>query len=494
MSRKALVPLIVASVIVLTLAVVQAETVKSRLGKLDFEGGYPSKKAIDRLYESLDLQRAVQAYLWALPVTGFAQWQRQQVEVFGAEDGDVVFYSSHRDKLGMLGPLPDTPYLVGFYDLMASGPMVLEYPAGETSGHILNARQQPIAELGLDGMDRGSGGKFLVMVPGQAPGNTDGFMIIESDTFEIMHGLRILSTDAYDVDRIRQSYRAYPHASYQDPRPTRVLTPEGRDWSGRPPGGLGYWELVREQVRFEPEHYHDRAIVAMLGPLGIDRRKPFAPDENQKDILEEAAVIGEATARSLSFALRDDNDVAYLDTHWHRPPFLGDYRFVDGAKVLDYRAARFFRTNGLNVFANRTSPGEGEARLITFRDKGGRWLQGDNEYRLRIPADVPADRSWTVTVYDAETRSFFDTESGIVGRNSRMDLAENEDGSVSLFFGPKEPENEDRKKNWIPTLPAKGWFAFLVVQDPTEPFFDESWQLPDIRRTDDDDDLYGGGG
>jgi len=44
-----------------------AETIKSRIGKLSFTSGYPTKETVQKLYDELDFQRAVQTYLWALP-------------------------------------------------------------------------------------------------------------------------------------------------------------------------------------------------------------------------------------------------------------------------------------------------------------------------------------------------------------------------------------------------------------------------------------------
>jgi hypothetical protein len=43
------------------------QTVNTRIGALDFENGYPSNKTVARLYDELDFQRAVQAYIWSLP-------------------------------------------------------------------------------------------------------------------------------------------------------------------------------------------------------------------------------------------------------------------------------------------------------------------------------------------------------------------------------------------------------------------------------------------
>jgi hypothetical protein len=36
------------------------------------------------------------------------------------------------------------------------------------------------------------------------------------------------------------------------------------------------------------------------------------------------------------------------------------------------------------------------------------------------------------------------------------------------------------EKNWIQTVPGKGFFVCFRAYHPTEPFFHKSWQLPDI--------------
>jgi hypothetical protein len=48
-----------------------AETIDTKIGKLEFNSGYPTKKTVQELYDELDFQRAVQAYLWALPMASY---------------------------------------------------------------------------------------------------------------------------------------------------------------------------------------------------------------------------------------------------------------------------------------------------------------------------------------------------------------------------------------------------------------------------------------
>src|SRR5438046_6392038 len=43
------------------------DKVQTRLGTLNFFDGFPDKATVEKLYDNLDFQRAVQAYLLALP-------------------------------------------------------------------------------------------------------------------------------------------------------------------------------------------------------------------------------------------------------------------------------------------------------------------------------------------------------------------------------------------------------------------------------------------
>ena len=74
-------------------------TVQTRIGKLEFINGYPSNKTIDKLYNEMDFQRAVQAYLWALPLVEMAEWQKAQEDIIKAGTNDFVTYLTFTEKL-----------------------------------------------------------------------------------------------------------------------------------------------------------------------------------------------------------------------------------------------------------------------------------------------------------------------------------------------------------------------------------------------------------
>ena len=73
-------------------------------GRLAFENGYPSAASTQTLYDELDLQRATQGYLWALPAVGFKALYNAQAKTMGVRHGDVLLYRTLQDKAGMLTP------------------------------------------------------------------------------------------------------------------------------------------------------------------------------------------------------------------------------------------------------------------------------------------------------------------------------------------------------------------------------------------------------
>ena len=58
-------------------------------------------------------------------------------------------------------------------------------------------------------------------------------------------------------------------------------------------------------------------------------------------------------------------------------------------------------------------------------------------------------------------------------------LQANGDGSVDVYFGPKSPAGKE--KNWIQTVPGKGWNTILRLYGPLEPWFDKSWRPGEIE-------------
>src|SRR5215831_13193640 len=171
------------------------ETIDTRIGKLTFESGYPSKETVQKLYDEMDFQRAAQAYIWGIPAVGLAEWRLAHRDVFKAKNGEMLSYLDFAEKLGILTPNYTTPYIVTLVDLQESGPFVLELPPGLMAGMIMDAWQRVLADLGVVGPDQGKGGKYLILPPGHEAVKPEGYFVVQSPGRTVFAGVRLLDAD-----------------------------------------------------------------------------------------------------------------------------------------------------------------------------------------------------------------------------------------------------------------------------------------------------------
>jgi hypothetical protein len=78
-----------------------SERLPGSLGSVVIDRELPRRADLGTIFDELDYQTATQAYLWALPLVSYAQWQRVHYDVFGAGPCDLVCYVSYRDRQGL---------------------------------------------------------------------------------------------------------------------------------------------------------------------------------------------------------------------------------------------------------------------------------------------------------------------------------------------------------------------------------------------------------
>ena len=127
-------------------------------------------------------------------------------------------------------------------------------------------------------------------------------------------------------------------------------------------------------------------------------------------------------------------------------------------------------------------PGVGQVYLGTYKDSDSDWLNGSRQYKLHVAPGVPVTQFWSITVYDVDSRCLIDNPKQEPDRSSRMDLEVNDDGSTDLYIGPTPPEGKER--NWVQTLPDKGWFSYFRLYGPEQAHFDRAWILQDFDKAD----------
>jgi len=456
-----------------------AETLKTRIGELefthDFANGYPTDAAVEKIFDEMDFQRACQAYIWAIPVVSMSQWQHEHMATLGAENGQIVFIESYDDRAGGLTYNSTTPYVLPFIDL-ADGPWVAVMPEGEVRGAAHDMWQIAMTTLTEPG-------KYMFVGPGQEVpegGEAEGYKITKSPTNSLLLGIRLMSTDRDERMKQLKKIEIYPWAERKSPRPRGYITPGGKHWLAAQPRGMEYWERLADVVNREPVFERDRFFMAMLKELGIEKGKPFQPTERQKKILTDAALVGESMAKANNFAKRLKTGKYVKGSHWYFATVAFPDQKAENYDQLDERAAWFYEavTNNAAMHGQRT--GKGQVYMASNKDKDGDWLDGGKNYVLHVPPDVPAELFWSITLYDVDTRCLLQNKQEIADRSSRMDLIINKDGSVDIYMGPDAPKGKE--KNWIPTVPGKAWFPYFRLYSPKKAFLDRTWVLPDIEK------------
>jgi hypothetical protein len=457
------------------------QTVDTRIGKLDFELGVPTQATVKNLYDQMDFQRACQLYLWGLPIVGFANLQVILEGTTGALPGDLTIYMGNEQSV-FLTPNAVTPYIAGYLDLAKTGPVEMDIPAGAIAGSVMDFWQRPLSDLGVAGLDQGKGGKYVFVGPGQEVPAAEGAFVLRSPTFGVALFYRMLDPDQVKGEALAKRIRVYPRAKRDNPPATRFLKPDPDKFAKftTMPRGMKFWDQLAAIIQREPVEDRDRFFMAMLRPLGIEKGKPFQPDERQKRILTEGAFVGEAMAKAFAFDARFPDACYRSDAQWDYYMLLDPMQDLPTYSEVDERAGYFYSALGVTKAMLSKTPGVGQAFLGSFRDKEGHAFDGAKSYRLHVPPNPPAKQFWSVTLYDVDTRSIVLNEQHRAQLGSRENLAKNADGSVDVYFGPTSPKGFE--KNWIQTVPGQAWFAVFRFYAPTEAYFDKSWPLPDIEK------------
>ena len=460
------------------------QTFDTRFGQLEFEYGYPSLESAEKLFDEMDFQRATQAYLWAFPAVSFQSINVGLARDLGAKPYDVAIADKFLDSRGYwLTGNTTTIYGALIIDLSLDGPVVIEVPPGPSAGMVCDFWQRSETMIGVPGRDKGQGGKYLLVPPeykGELP--EEGYFIVPTT----MNSLNMMTRGIVQGDDIQgavdiiKKTRVYPYSQRENPKPNRFLSVSDSPVNTIEPKGLEFWKRLSDVINNNPVHERDRFFMAMLKPLGIEKGKPFEPDERQKKILVEAARVGWAMAAANTFEARLEGAIFYPGTHWSEAVLAEPDQEAENYSQLDERLHWFFAATYMNPSMKLLEAGPGSVYVQTFKDKNDNWLGGDNTYRLRVPPNAPAKDFWSITVYDAETRSLIQSPDNKSALTSYDNLKVNDDGSIDLYFGPKAPDGWE--SNLIQTLPGKGFYVWLRLYWPTEPYFDKSWRLADVEK------------
>ena len=218
-----------------------------------------------------------------------------------------------------------------------------------------------------------------------------------------------------------------------------------------------------------------------------------------RKILEEAVVVGNATARTVTFAARPEEGFAYYPgSAWESALFVGGYEFLDpppqitadgpvaapsdGARKLNARTNFFYMATGITPAMCMRLTGIGSQYIYAMRDSEGEYLDGARRLPPHASAGHPrepllvADRSTTARPARCSrpTSTLPAPRQPVRHRRDRTPTARSTSTS-----GPRRPDGKEH--NWLQTVPGKGWWTILRLYNPLQPFFDKTWRPSEIE-------------
>ena len=150
----------------------------------------------------------------------------------------------------------------------------------------------------------------------------------------------------------------------------------------------------------------------------------MAPDARMKTILERAAKAGRDQLLVSAFDSARPDRLAWPDRKWEWLGLVpGSAQFETPAGIdLEARDRWFAQAIVTSPAMFRRTPGAGSLYWLAARDGTGAYLDGAKNYTLAIPQPVPDKLFWSVTVYDAQTRSEVQTDQDKAALRSMFEL------------------------------------------------------------------------
>ena len=461
------------------------DTVQTAAGELKFFDGVPIGATNDLVYDYMDRARALGVYLdnvGAVSIYTVLLGMAQQ----GADaPNKIAIWEQLMDsRTPVITSNTSTMYAYGPTDLAKDGPTVIEIPP-DMLGFLDDAWQRFVGNMGLTGPDRGKGGKYLVLPPGYTGEVPDGYFLLKPKTNKNFLFLRGSIKDGVKAaaDNFKKGLKVYPLKDKDNPAPTELINMSGRSFSTIFPSTLDYFEILNKIVQEEPVDAVGPEVRGYMASIGIEKGKPFAPDVRMQRILTEAATLGNAAGRAITYDPRISGVYIYPDTksNWTTAYAHKNTSFeADGVMNLDARVLFYYNAGGVTPAMATPHVGRGSDYALAFLDSNDKPFDGARTYRLHLPPNVPVNNFWAVTLYDTQTRTQLQTSQlfPTVGSQSRG-IKKNADGSYDVYFAPEAPAGQ--KDNWLATLPGKSWFVILRMYGPLEPWFNKTWRPGEIE-------------
>jgi hypothetical protein len=448
----------------------------------------PAAATSTQLDDRIKHGRAVEAVIWGMPAVNYDLMYQAMVDQTHGDFNQIVYWSRLPSwKNQTLTPNPDAVYFIPFISTKDLGPVVLEIPPagdGTIVGSIMDCWQTAIEDVGPAGVDKGKGGKYLLLPPDYKANVPAGYIPMPSDTYQDYALLRSILKSGSDADVARavaygKRIKVYPLSQAAHPPDTKWNDALDVVFDSTIPYDERFFVALNRMVQYENWLTRDKAMIDQLRSLGIEKGKPYNPDPATLDGLKQGAANAHAWIESQYESVF--KPPFYPDEQWALPASQELLKGIDtnygepNAYPVDARGLTFSY-----AFFSAKHLGTGQYYLMTIHDKVGQPFSGAATYRLSVPPNAPVNQYWSATVYNRATHAFIRDVARQSRSSQNPDVQKNADGSVDIYFAPKAPAGKE--SNWVPTDPNGGFEVLFRFYGPEKPLFDKTWKLPDVEK------------
>jgi hypothetical protein len=351
-------------------------------------------------------------------------------------------------------------------------------------GSIMDCWQNALEDVGPAGIDKGNGGKYLILPPGYRENIPPGYIELQSDTYQGYALVRSVLKSGSEEDiaeAIAYAKRTKLYTLSQAAKPSQTKFVDAIEFvfDATIICDLRFFQSLDQIIQNDVWLTRDKVMTDMLRSIEIEKGKSFKTDARRKEILNAAAknaqtlidsrykgVFGSSYFENTNWAIPIQRELALA-----MPTFYAD----PDSYPIDARAVTYSY-----AFFSPKHFGTGQSYLMTIKGKEGKSLDGNSTYKLNVPANAPVKQYWSATVYDRATHGFI-RDLLRTGRSSQSPgIQTNVDGSVDIYFGTTAPGSKE--SNWIPTNAGGEFEVLFRLYGPGKAFADKTWKLPDIEK------------
>ncbi|MBI9064366.1 MAG: DUF1254 domain-containing protein [Marinilabiliaceae bacterium] len=418
------------------------------------------------------------AYEWGYAMVRMEQSMRDYIDVPNPKP--ATSYRAPLNEIGWAKRLPtakdkdmptannDTYYMSAVVDL--TEPYILETPDTDGRYYVVNVfdMYHNLTEY-IGKRNTGTQAQTIALVPpgwkGKLPEKVDKTVHVKTPKVWLWGRMHVLEgEDVSKVHALQDQFTLNTLGEFTTGKSMVAKTNTLPEMPKYPvTDTLRFYRYLAFAMSQNPVVAEDKALVGQLERIGIKGGQfhESALNEHQLKGLKEAAVEGPlailATMYSSSTTINGWNVATKLDD------FGYDYGFC-------------------SLIAGPYLGGQGEKEAmypIRFIDSNNQPLSGVNSYRIHFDEEPPVNSFWSLTLYDANNKLFYDNELDRYkfSRESKG-LKMNEDGSFDILIQNEKPENTN---NWLPA-PKGGFYLILRMYEPHDEVINLKYQIPQMDK------------